>query len=334
LSAGWRRALLALAAVVLTTTGIGAASAAAPETLVLSDLDRGADTAAPFVVGGFLVDGPLRVALPDQLDQLLGMSGDDYVLQGFDTRIDKQVVVRVSPDGTRHTIAARSSLGDARLSADGATFVASRAFLTRRTVLAQYDATTGAILARHELRGYATVLDYDGDVAVVAGSGEARTSLWDVSTDEVRRLVRQVAYEADLGADRLARLTSDDYEAGCSVVSSISRPRTTLWRSCEEGVRAFSADGSRLVTAYIVSDGPGPVHVTLRTVTGRLLGDFRAPYLFGHLGFEDADNLLLETYSRRSVAGVRCDADTCERASRVVKHGLHFRDARNAGPGG
>ncbi len=209
--AGWRCALLAVSAVVLATTGVGVASAVAPERLALRDLDRGAASEVAFVVGGFLVDGDLRVALPDQLNQLLGMSGADYVLQGYDTRIDREVVVRVSPDGTRRTVAARSSLDDARLSADGATFVASRAFRTERTVLTQYDASTGAALARHELRGYATVLDYDGDVAVVAGSGEARTSLWDVSTDEVRRLVGQVAYEADLGADRLARLTSDAY---------------------------------------------------------------------------------------------------------------------------
>ena len=288
---GVRRAVaivLVAALALITALALVGPADAAPERLVLRDLDRGAGTAEPLVVGGFLVDGDLRVALPDQLSQLLGMSGDAYVLQGFDTRIDREVVVRISPDGTRRTVAARSSLSDARLSADGATFVASRAFFSqpKRTELTQYDASTGAVLARHELRGYATVLDYDGDVAVVAGSGEARTSLWDVSTDEVRRLVGQVAYEADLGADRLARLTSDEYEAGCSVVSTISRPRTTLWRSCDEGVRAFSADGSRLVTAYIISDGPGPARVTLRTVSGTLLGDFRAPYLFGHLRFE------------------------------------------------
>jgi len=41
--------------------------------------------------------------------------------------------------------------------------------------------------------------------------------------------------------------------------------------------------------------------------------------------FEDADHLLLETHSRRSVAGVRCDGGTCERATRNVMHGLQFR---------
>ncbi len=301
---------------------------AAPEQLRLADLDKGPAPTVPYVVDRELHDGSLTVRLPRGASRFLGKAGDDYVLQGYDQKAAVERVVRVSPVGARTTLAEGVSLSDATLAADGASFVASRSFSDERTVLRRYDAVTGAVTLKHEVPGYARILDYDGRTAILGGFGPVWTSAWNVTTDNLRRLVKQAGYRADIAADRLAVFTKDPYQGGCTDVSPLSNPVRTLWRSCEEAVEAFSLDGSHIATTHILSDGLGPNRFTLRKTTGRKLGVFDAPYYYGRIWFEDGRDVLAETYAKTKGALVRCDADGCERATKVVAHEAPLRAAR------
>jgi hypothetical protein len=333
-----RRALLSLVPLVSAglVAGIGLASvtAAAPEQLVLRDLDRGPAPSVPYIARGVVVDGDTRVDVPGNLSRLVGRIGEDYLLQGFERRSLKEVVVRVTPDGARTTLVRASSLSDATLSPDGTNFLASRAGNDARTILRRYDAATGDVTMRREVRGYARVLDYDGSRAVVGVTNPAKTVTWNLTTNAVSTLVRQTGYRADLPTDRLARFTKDIYRGGCTVVSTISRPDRPLWESCDEAVTAFSTDGSRVATVHILTDGLGPGRFTLRKTTGRRLAVYEAPYYFGRIWFEDATRVLVDTFSRNAGAVVRCDGAGCERATRVFRHEAPLRPARATGGAG
>ena len=263
------------------------ASAAAPEELRLKDLTKGVRPGVPYIADGVLVDGATKIALPKSVSRLMGKVGADYLLQGYSQRKDAEVVVRVALDGARTTVVQGGSLYDATLSPDGTSFVAANGEHNRRTTLRRYDAGTGAVTAKAQLKGYGTVLGWDGTRAVVGVNNPNKTVSWNPTTGRVSTIARVWSYEADVANDLLAWLTKDPYQGGCTVVSRLSDPDTELWRSCDDVVLAFSTDGSHIATTFILSDGLGPGRFALRKTNGRKLGEFDAPYYFGGIWFED-----------------------------------------------
>ena len=323
------RALLALALTAgLAGTLLTPASAAAPEDLLLGELSRGAAPTVPHVEGDVLVDGTLRLDLPKRVGRYLGRQGDDYLLWVY-ARIDgPDRIVRLSPDGSREVVVEGRSLYDATLSEDGSSMASSLTSSSRRTTVKVYDLITGALTHKRTVPGYGGVLDYDGDRVAIGLNNPWETVVWTTDTDSVFLVVGRGGSRADLSLDLLATVTKDPYRGGCTVVTTFSDPATELWRSCRERVEDFSTDGSRIATVDLLADGLGPGRVWLRRTGGRLLEQYDAPYHFGTVGFEDATDLLMNTYGRTKSAIVRCDGATCERASRIRGYNPPLRAAR------
>jgi hypothetical protein len=288
---------------------------AAVTTLRLGDLPRGAGPAVPRVLGTTIVDGDSVVAVDAREVQLLGVSGEEYVVATWADR--RSAVERVAADGSRRTVLNRVPYSVV-LSGDGSRLVATRTPTLRRTVVAVLDATTGDVLERRTFGGGASVLDADADTVVVGQETPARTWSWETGSDTVARLADRYGYAADIAADRLAVLTAPSWKGGCSVLSTLSAPGRGRWRSCDHAVLAISPDGRRLITTGIYIDGPlGPIEV--HTDRGRHVLGYRSTYSFGLVDWEDERTVLVTVQDRRGRSAlVRCRLDDCERASRVL----------------
>ncbi|MGI8644989.1 MAG: hypothetical protein ACR2JD_01500 [Nocardioides sp.] len=324
-------ALLAAAlATALTGMLVAPASGAAAPTqdLVLSKLDRGAPAGVPHLERDVIVDGNLRIGVPRNVVGLIGQSGDDYLVWAFSSGAGQDKVLRVSPDGSRRVVLRGLAFYDSHLSPDGTTLAVSNIGKRARTTIRTYDTTTGALTHQRMVRGFGTVLDFDGERVAVGVNSPNKTVLWSVESDGLTRVSGAVGYHADLDMDRLAVLTKDPYRGGCTVVSTFSEPDTTLWRSCRERVVAWSTDGSRMATVDLLADGLGPGRAWRRKAGGRLLGGYDSPYYFGAIGFEDETHVLMDTYSTSKYAVVRCDRGDCERASRTYPHSSPVLGAR------
>jgi hypothetical protein len=268
------------------------------------------------VIGDVLVDGARRVPLR-RSSVLIGASGSGYVTWTSDGA-RRPSIWRVRPDGdTALLMRAREAYGSV-LSTDGELLAVPRIRVqARKTVVTIHDAVTGAVLQTTTFSGFASLLDLDGDELVVGTTSPARTTTWDLSTDAKQRISRHTGYQADVSADRLAVLTDDPYNGGCSVVSTLSDPATVLSESCTERVTDFAPDGRRLALVDLLTDGLGPNRVIVRTAGGRRVATYEAPFFFGLVTWETATALLLQTNGPRQSALVRCVRAACERASRV-----------------
>lgn len=287
-------------------------------TLRIGRLDRGEGPTVPRVVGTALLEGDRVVDVDADEVLLLGTSGTDLVVATYADR--GSAVERVSPDGARTAVLDRVPYA-VDLSGDGTQLVTTRPRGARQTVLVVRDSTTGEVLARRTFGSGAAVLDVDDGRVVVGQAAPARTLSWQVSTDQVERVSNRTGYAADIAADRLAVFTAgkpDVYDLGCTVVSRLSAPGRTTWRSCSEAVWDISPDGRRLMTVDIYVDGPlGQVDV--RTPRGRLVASYRSDQGLGVLGWEDPHTVLVTAYGARGRSAlVRCDGDACELASDVV----------------
>ncbi|MGZ4445444.1 MAG: hypothetical protein ACXVEC_02110 [Nocardioides sp.] len=313
-------ALLALgiAGPLAAASGPSDAEAAPAPTVTVrpAALDRGAGPGTPQVLGTRILDGDRRTTVLAQEVQVLGRSGGDYVVAVY-RRNGTSAVQRVTPDGTRTTIQDKIE-GDVRLSRDGARLFesvpdggAERSFITVSS------ARTGRELTRRTFRGYARVLDADGQRVVVGSGSPARTLSWDLATGTTRVLLAQEGYVADLRADRVATFTGDVYAGGCSELAALSAPRTVLWRSCRQAVVAVAPGGGRVLTQSMMIDGPVG-QVAVHGQHGRLLATYRSSGAFGPVSFEDARTVLLPTYGPSKAAIVRCLGASCERASGLI----------------
>ena len=296
-----------LAATLLTAP----ASAAPPTHLVPAKLPRGADVTIPHLDGKTIVDGTVRIRVSAPTVVLLGTSGTSYVVGTADRAGAHGRFFRIAPDGTR-TPLGRGEVYLTELSGDSQNLVSARIH-GRTTKVKVWSATTGATVATRTFRGYSTVLDADGTRVLVGG--EHRTRLWHTGTGVVGVVSRTAGYAADLSADVFAAYTGDPYRDGCSVVRRISTG-DLLWRSCRERVQGFNADGSRMATGDLLSDGIGPGYVAMRAITGHKLGSYTVNKgWFGAITFETPAALLLEANGARKTAMVRCTDAGCERAS-------------------
>ncbi|MBB6626505.1 hypothetical protein H5V45_04125 [Nocardioides sp. KIGAM211] len=314
------RGLVGLA-VAATLVGLAApAGAAVPETRVRpAQLDRGADQVGAHLEGKTVVDGDVRVPVRAGIVTLLGTSGDEYVVATSNANGSGRFhTFRLSADGDRTPLLDGVPIFDQVLSRDGSQVARSVDRTGESTVVRVWSAVDGERVVSRRFPGSATVLDFDQQRMVLGSWGPNRTVSWDVAAGTTRRVVNKVGYAADLRADRLAVLTGDPYNGGCSLTSRLSTPARTLWKSCTEVVRAFAPSGGRTATVHILSDGLGPREVRLHATGGRLLARYTAGYYFGRIAFETPRDLLLETYSRNQGSTVRCALTDCERAERLT----------------
>jgi hypothetical protein len=269
------------------------------------------------VRGSTIVDGPRRIVLDADNAFLLGVSGDDYVVWAS-TGGRRTQVWRVSPTGTVRVLLRAPEAFNAVLSADGDRIALPRTRVdARETTVTVHDAVTGKVEETTTFNGFATVLDLDGDEAVVGTLDPDKTLLWHVPSGMRERIAGRRGYAADLAADRLAVLTGDPFRGGCSVVSTLDEPSQPLSRSCTERVYAFAPGGARMALVDLLTDGLGPSRVTVRRVGGREVASYDAPLYFGMVTWETSRALLLETNGPKRAALVRCRGTDCERASKL-----------------
>lgn len=318
-------AVAALAAAVPSGTAVAVAGTASTDsaertaveerTVSPATLPRGAGPAVAQVLGTTLLHRDLRIEVPGREVQLLGMSGDDYViarwLENGDNRIE-----RVTAAGARTTVVAGADAGVV-LSEDGRHLLLTHVREDARTVVTVRDALTGDRVARHTFRGYVRVLDADKDRAVLGGSAPARTFWWNTRTAATARIAARSGYFADIRADRVAMFTADPYAGGCSVLSTLSAPSEVLWRSCRQAVVATSPQGRRLLTQHLRMDGPVG-ELSVRGTRGRLRAVYRAPGHFGPAAWETDRRFLVLTLGTRKTALVRCEPGACERVSERI----------------
>ncbi|MFC4786421.1 hypothetical protein ACT8ZV_18235 [Nocardioides sp. MAHUQ-72] len=307
-------ALAALGATLPAATADPADRSATTITVRPATLPRGDDPAVPQVLGTTILDGDARIEVPGREVQLFGTSGDDYVV-GVWRNDGGSRVLRVAADGSRETVVDRIR-GDLVLSADGRRLFEA-VQRSGGSVVTVRDASTGDEVGRRPFRGYVRVLDADAGRAVLGGSAPDRTFQWDVAAGTTSRITGREGYFADIRADRVGSFTVARGESTCSVLTTLSAPRTELWRSCRQAVVAASPNGRRLLTQDLVSDGPVG-RLSVHRDHGRRLVTYRTPGAFGVSSWETNRSVLITAYGAERAALVRCGVDACERASERI----------------
>ena len=313
----------ALAALALAAGTAAPALASVPDVeLKPAQLTRGDDATVPHVEGTAVVDGTFTARFTRASGiRLLGTSGGDYVVATWsDTGDAAPRVVRVTPADERTTILSDVPVWELTMTDDGGTIIWPKIrYRAKETVARVYSATDGSLVAQRTFVGLAWTLDGAGDVFVLTASrpGE-RTFTWNTATDRVKRVSDHAGYAASIAADRLAVMTKDPYRGGCSLVTPLSDTSRKVWRSCDQAVYAFSPDGSRMLTVYILSDGLGPGQLQLHRGGGRIVAKYHS-YYFGEALWETDTTPLMLTHGKQKTAWVRCDVAACERASALSK---------------
>ncbi|GHJ58057.1 hypothetical protein NOK12_05760 [Nocardioides sp. OK12] len=309
---------LLLGGLALPALGVAPAAAAAVR-IDPAVLARGPSSALPHLEGRRIIDGDLRIRVRGRHLQLLGETADGYLLRMTRSRTAQVRFVR--PDGSTVQVVADLRNDDAVLGGDGSVLtVVHHRFRARASTIRAYDPQTGDQLGVRKVKGFADVLDTDGTGqgrVVFATFPPRRTVLWDLATDSGERVSKRPGYHADLDEDLLAVYTRDPYRGGCSVLRTLSDPGTRLWRSCTERVTAVAPGGASVATIDLLSDGIGPFTTWMRTTAGDRVARYRVDGFFGSIDFEDADALLLRTYTADSSGLVRCELEKCELAWRL-----------------
>jgi hypothetical protein len=310
---------LVVSAVLVAPGPLAAPAAAVAPTITVdpTELSRGDDASMAVIRNGKIVDGDRTLPLPAANSVMIGRSGDGFVVwSSQDAR--KPNIWRIDGDGTATLLLRSREAYAAEIATEGERLVVPHTRTkARETVLTIHDATDGAVEEQTTVPGFATVLDVEDGKGVIGTTSPSRTWLWNLGTGLRERLSKTRAYQADLSANRLAALDGDPFRGGCSVVSTVSDPGTTLSRSCTERVQEFSPDGRRMALVDLLTDGIGPNRVIVRTVGGRRTVTYDAPYYFGMIAWETSRALLLQTVTTQRTALVRCERTDCERASRL-----------------
>ena len=310
----------AAAASTLALLLVAAAPASAVPVTVLkpADLPRGPDVAIPHLEGKTVVDGSVRVRIRAGQVVLLGTSGPDYVVATSDANGDGHFrTFRVTSSGERTPLLRGIPVFDMVLSRDGTRIGLASGSTADHTRLRVWSAANGDRQAARRFPGSVSILDFDARRMVLGSFGPDRSYWWNSHTDATRRITDRAGYNADIRADRLAVYTKDPYRGGCSVVSRLSAPHSSLWKSCRDRVQVFAPSGGRLASIPILTDGLGPRDVFLRSTGGRLHAHYRTAGWFGAIDWESARALLLDTNGTVKSATVRCVVRDCERASRL-----------------
>ncbi len=268
-------------------------------------LPEGPPIAGPHLVGKTIIDGDVELKVPGKLVFLLGAADDGYAVivrrnGGWTTQV-------VAEGRGPRLIAKRSSPDQVVLSGDGGILAITTSANRRRTVIEARLTSTSDVIEKETFAGYPRVLDVEDSRAIVGGFDTGAVE-WDLSDGTTSAITGRPTYFADISANRLAYFTKDPYLGGCSILTRVDKPRSTLWRSCREAVREVSPNGQRIATTHKLSDGLGPNRVQERTARGALLGTYDAPYYFGAIRWESNTALLLDTFGRKSGVTARCTA--------------------------
>ena len=317
-----RRPMLAVLTAALAAGAALAvpATATAPVELQPQDLARGADIAIPHIADGDFVDGARRVVLPGTDAELLGASGDAWVASAWRTNAlgetrDRRLL-RIEADGSLRELLRPRDAHATMLSEDGSRLVAVPEPGDRRAPVKVWSATDGSEIASRTFRRYPEVVSADARKVLVRTTD--RLAWWRVGRDSVRTLTRALTGPASIEHDLLTTYTEDPYLGGCTRLARLSRPRTTIWRSCADRVAAFSPDGTQMVTFDILTDGLGPGEVRLRELDGIRLATYRTNWFSGW-EWESPGTLLLDVNGAGKASVVRCTLDDCENATDPVK---------------
>lgn len=260
---------------------------------------------------------PITGLIETESPTLVGRSGNGFIIR-LAHRSDR--VIRVELDKPSRTIIDDLHYQSwTKMSADNR-YLLTTAFVTNGTQVRIRDAVTGAIVARHNFRNTTrpNPIDVSGTRVLIGGFSPSRTMIWNWSTEAIQTIASTAAYTGAFNIDRMATYTKNQYEDGaCSVVSTISRPGTTLWRSCTEAVGAFSPDGARIITEAIVWREDATV-VRRRSVRGTLLANYRNPNGVWVHGWESNTRVLIESAPYAGSGWlVRCEGLECERAAQA-----------------
>jgi hypothetical protein len=312
-------ALGTLTAVLVTAPAHAAGSTVTirPESLPRGAEVRGAHLAYPG--SRTILDGDVKVTVKGDYVHLFGKSGTSYVV--YVQRGQVSSVVRVGPGGSERVVAADAGEGGPVLASDGGLLAVTRSANATRTKIDIIKVSTGQTVLSRTFSGAKSVLDIRGSRAILdsGGSGVLGTYSWDLGTGRTTLLTRRTGSAADLRTGLLATYDKDPYDGGCSILTTIAQPSTTLWRSCSERVESFSPDGRRISTIYILSDSVGPAVVRARSTRGYLLATYKVDggYSAGER-WESDKALLLGAYARDKAAVVRCTGSTCVRATALT----------------
>lgn len=312
----------ALSAIALPLAGVTAnladaatapSARAAQVRVTPTGFDRGADAEVPLVLGGKVVDGDTTLPVPGSAYELLRKGPEGYLVL---TRIDgRNHLVRVAEGAEPVDLRTLPDAAEiASASDDSTVFTSVYRTGTKRSVITAIDAATGRTVGKRTFQRYAYVVDGNAGLALVSRAKGSRTSEWTIGGG-VREVSDQQAYYADITTNTLALFTGDPYDGGCTRVVPVDRPGRTLWRDCDAAVIG-SAPGGRTATVFILSDGPGPSEVTVRTPDGRAVTTYSNPRgTVGVAGWEPGGSVVLSVNGPRNGALVRCDGADCERAS-------------------
>jgi hypothetical protein len=310
-----RRAALVLAALSTVLTLAAPAQAAAPTVeLQPHELARGADIAIPHIDEGDFVDGARRVELPGTVAELLGPSGEAWVVATHRTnRVGEwrnRRVLRVEADGTVREVLRDVDAATLRLSEDGSRLVGPTTS-NRRTTVRVWSGADGSVIAERTFSGYPDVVTADARKVLV--DTVDRLAVWRVGAGTVRTVTRKLTGQASFEHDLLTTYTKDPYLGGCTKLVRLSDLGDTVWRSCRDRVAAVSPDATRMVTFDILTDGLGPGEINLRTIGGRKLATYTTNWFSGW-DWESPDTLLLTVNGRKQASVVRCTLGSCENA--------------------
>lgn len=315
---------------MLPATLLSPASAAAPtvdvrplplpvgESPTVPYLDRPSDTSVVVVDPKTGTRTPVN-HVGDDLDfyELLGRSGSGFVLRIRNRNIDR--IVRAQLDVPQRTLTDMYYADLARLSADNR-YLLKTATLSSGGIQVQVrNTTTGAVVARRTFKASTKPdpIDVSGTRVLVGGYSTPRTMIWDWKAGTVKTIASRAAYAGSFATNRLASYTKNPYAPdACSVVSTITAPGATLWRSCLEAVASFSPDGARFATDAIAHESA--VVVRRRSLRGTLLTTYRNPNKVWMHAWETNTRILMRSYPADGSDAwlVRCEVDDCERAWR------------------
>lgn len=288
-------------------------------------LERGAATPLLRVVGRTIIDGRTKVPVSAAHVEMVGRSGEDYLVLAGDARYERWRLLRVARDGSTVRVAGGPGYQpDLRLASDGAHVVTSTYTRKDRNLLRVVDTRTGEVVGRRVFGTSVQPLDFGKRRLVLSEWGRRperqRTFWWNPFSGRTTKIADKPGYIADIALGRIGVMLGDPYQGGCQKVISLAKPRTTLWRSCDDIALSFSPDGRRMVTTYILNDGPGPNMVQVRNARGRVLDTYRARW-FGVMKWETGARLLLQAGTARTVAMTRCTLQKCERISKLYRTG-------------
>ncbi|MFJ9388091.1 hypothetical protein ACIRON_04685 [Nocardioides sp. NPDC101246] len=319
-----------LAALMLPVTLVSPASAAAPtvdvrplplpvgERPTVPYLDRPSDTSVVVVDPTTGTKTPVE-HVGDDLDfyELLGRSGSGFVLRIRNRNVDR--IVRAQLDVPQRSLTDMYYEDVARLSADRR-YLLKTATLSSGGIQVQVrNTTTGAVVARHTFKASTKPdpIDVSGTRVLVGGYGTPRTMIWDWKAGTIKTIAARAAYAGSFATNRLATYTKNPYAPdACSVVSTVTAPGATLWRSCLEAVASFSPDGARFATDAIAHESQ--VVVRRRSLRGTLLTTYRNPNKVWMHAWESNTRILMESYPADGSDAwlVRCEVAACERATK------------------